>query len=506
MLFPNRYLAAFCLIALQWSAVQPVLAQHTYPATGASPTDLPITASQLVSSNAIPVRSGLDAFDKAPLGNRTPLILVHGIGASASTQFNWERFLDYADKQKPLMERYKIYLYHYDSTRSVPDISQSLLQTLKHFIQAQNGRHIKILAYSEGGLLTRNAMQDSYVDAHTDEVITLATPFHGSPLANPEWIRQQVKTDSPFSLVRIGQRIAYSITGKLYPTFKEDFHWDNFDGALPASQYKGKGAGETDYALARKEKFVTYGSYFGLELNPAIVPEALDVSAELPKERLILANMFRRNALFSLVRKNIGKLPVAVIVNHHNAAPTTNQNEPLTGHVVQEVLIEVEQQHKAPELMLALADQDAESVNPDLPDGPVTLELEPEEKAQLKASTDEGTLPAPDRKNTQLAPKIKITPVSMMMFNDGISPISSTLWLGRYMPHNANGATVSVEKLWATLKKLKGNDNTRLFAGVDHRNWMDGTTRTGEAKIQDLLNPDEPPRTIFAWLVYDLMS
>jgi hypothetical protein len=41
---------------------------------------------------------------------------------------------------------------------------------------------------------------------------------------------------------------------------------------------------------------------------------------------------------------------------------------------------------------------------------------------------------------------------------------------------------------------------------MDHRNWMDGTTRTGESEIRDLLNPDEPPRTIFAWIVYDLMS
>src|SRR5690606_36151847 len=99
---------------------------------------------------------------------------------------------------------------------------------------------------------------------------TVATPFHGSPLANPEWLRQQIKTESPFSLVRIGQRLAYNITGRLYPSFKEDFHWDNFDGAIPAEQYSRHypNAVKTDYALARKEKFVTYGSYFGMEVNP----------------------------------------------------------------------------------------------------------------------------------------------------------------------------------------------------------------------------------------------
>lgn len=500
-LFQGRFLALSCLALLQWTSIQPVLAQHAYPFTGVKQ----IAPSQLKTHIPRPVRSGLNAFDKSELGNRTPLILVHGIGASASTQFNWERFLDYAEKQQPLMDRYKIYLYHYDSSRSVPAISQNLQQTLKAFINEQGERKIKILAYSEGGLLTRNAMQDSYVDAHTDEVITLATPFHGSPLANPEWIRQQVKTDSPFSLVRIGQRIAYSITGKLYPTFKEDFHWDNFDGALPADQYKGNSAGKTDYALAKKEKFVTYGSYFGLELNPSVVPEALDVKAELPKEHLIFANLFRRNFLFSLVRNNIGKLPLA-IRNANKAAETAVAPAPSSkeaaSNAIKEAIDHPDSTVKTANVMIALADQDA--LHPDIPDGPVALELEKPASPEETLSKTNALMAINDVQKLEKQPKT--APVSMMMFNDGISPISSTLWLGRYMPQAGNGTTVSVEKLWATLKKLKGNENTRLFAGVDHRNWMDGTTRTGDSKIQDLLNPEEPPRTIFAWLVYDLLS
>lgn len=500
-LFQGRVLALSCLALLQWTSAQPALAQHTYPATGARP----IASAQLKKQVPLPVRSGLNAFDKSELGNRTPLVLVHGIGASASTQFNWERFLDYAEKQKPLMERYKIYLYHYDSSRSVPAISQNLQQTLKTFISEQGERKIKILAYSEGGLLTRNAMQDAYIDAHTDEVITLATPFHGSPLANPDWIRQQVKTDSPFSLVRIGQRIAYSITGKLYPTFKEDFRWDNFDGALPATQYKESTTGKTEYALAKKEKFVTYGSYFGLELNPSVVPEALEIEAELPRERLIFGNLFRRNFLFSLVRNNIGKLPLAIRnANKPNeAAAASAPSKAVVQQAIQEAVHQPDSTIKTASVMIALADQDA--VHPDVPDGPVALELEKSASTEETLGKTNALMAVNDVQKLEQQPEAT-APVSMMMFNDGISPISSTLWLGRYMPQNSNGASVSVEKLWATLKKLKGNDNTRLFAGVDHRNWMDGTTRTGDKNIQDLLNPDEPPRTIFAWLVYDLMS
>ena len=94
--------------------------------------------------------------------------------------------------------------------------------------------------------------------------------------------------------------------------------------------------------------------------------------------------------------------------------------------------------------------------------------------------------------------------MAMMMYNDGISPISSTLWLGRYA--SGNGTSIPVDRLWSALKLLKGNRHTRLFAGLDHRNWMDGKNRNGEELIQDLLNPDEPPRTVFDWIIYDLMT
>ncbi len=447
-------------------------AQRTYQPTGAGIKlqEAQVNAQVLQKE----VRSGLNAYDTSPLGNRTPLILIHGIGASAGTEFNWERFLDVANRDAALMKRYKIYLYHYDSSRSVPDISNNLKLTLRHFIESHQEKPIKILAYSEGGLLTRNAMQDPYLDHHTDEVITIATPFHGSPLANPDWVRRQVKTESRLSLVRMGQRLAYGITKKLYPSFKEDFHWDNFDGALPAEQLaqSATAISSKDYALANKKRFVTYGSYFGLEVDPALIAEKLDNTAQTPKEKVLVGNLFRRNVLFSVVRHTIAKLPLATGRPLPEAAPA--KADPV--NTVNQVVHDPPANHA----MLAIADKNRKSA-------PLIPAVNPSE-SQASAQTAQ----TPAR-------------ISMMMFNDGISPISSTLWLGRYVS-TQQGVAISTEKLWETLKKLKGNSNTRLFAGMDHRNWMDGTTRTGQAEIQDLLNPNEPPRTIFGWIIYDLMS
>ena len=453
----------------------------------------PVAATTHAHASAIQVHlntpienapSGLSAYDDSPLGNRVPLVLIHGIASYQSDNFHWENFLHFASKQPSFQTKYKIYLYHYDSTHSVPTLSKDLQTTLKGFIVSLGERSIKILAYSEGGLLTRNALQDPYLDAHTTEVLAIATPFHGSPLANPHWIQQQVKTENAFNLVRIGQKIAYRITGRKYPTFRQDFHWDNFDGAIPMADYiKNNGPMvQTNYALAQKSHFVTYGSYFGMNVDSNALQKELEVQGTVPKEKLQVSNLFRKNVMFSLIRNNIGHLPLANLKNK-SADPNVaklNSTEPT-------FTLEAKVKETLPQPSLAISTQ------------PISL-------AMVQTSTSLATatkaLSAAVEKTTQVS---IAEPVSMMMFNDGISPISSTLWLGRYT-QCANGSSIPVERLWSTLKSLKGSGQARLFPGLDHRNWMDGTTRTGQNTIPDLLNPNEPPRTVFEWIVYDLMS
>lgn len=450
-------------LLLQCGTVPQGFTQHVAPVTGQTMQAVLVQegARQIVDE----VESGLVAYDETPLGDRMPLVLVHGIGGTESRLFHWENFLAYAEKQAGFQQKYKIYLYHYDSTRSVPAISDDLQLMLKGFIGALGGRSIKILAYSEGGLLVRNALQDSYLNAHTEEVLAIATPFHGSPLANPEWMEAQAKSESAFNLVRLFQKTAYKITRKKYPTFREDFRWDNFDGAIPAEQYARNNSPilPVDYALARKVNFTTYGSYFGTDVDPDFMVKALGLPKPPPEEKLQLGNLFKKNFLFSLVRNNIGKLPVG--------KPAPQPMLAVTGHVLRE-------------------DGAAEVVT-------FTAVAEPVGQAAVLA-------PEPVAKQEKA-----LKPVSMMMYNDGISPISSTLWLGRYTtpePATGAGVQITVDKLWSTLKSLRGNKNTRLFPGLDHRNWMDGVTRTGHAAVPDLLNPDETPRTVFDWIIYDLMT
>lgn len=471
---------AFLAIALTLALQTASFAELASPgASNSVNTQARLTAVQgQIQAQNEKIQSALNAYDATPLADRTPLILIHGIASFQGDNFNWQNFLNHVQKKADFQAKYKIYLYHYDSTRSVPTISKDLQATLKGFIGALGGRNVKIVAYSEGGLLTRNALQDAYLDAHTTEVVTIATPFHGSPLANPAWIQQQVNKEGAFSLMRMGQKIAYKITGYKYPSFRQDFHWDNFDGAIPMADYiKYNGPMQhTTYTLAKKSHFVTYGSYFGMEVDPAIMQKELGIHAPQPKERHLLTNICRRNVWFSLVRNNIGKLPLANLISKVASPPINAIEAGLKAAIP-----------KKPE-----------------PTTSQTLMLNAD-PATVAASLPEVKISSTTIQTESNGKTSTVEAVSMMMFNDGISPISSSLWLGRYT-QNSNGSSIPVEHLWSTLKSLKGSGQARLFAGLDHRNWMDGNTRTGQELIQDLLNPDEPPRTVFDWIIYDLMS
>lgn len=504
------------LMSLQIFTSFPAEAQHPYPVTGQS-VEMPLAEKTSQSLNK-QVKSGFEAYDDAPLGDKTPLVLIHGIGGNQCRLFNWENFLSFVDKKPEFQSRYKIYLYHYDSSRSVPAISQNLQQTLNRFIGALGGRKIKILAYSEGGLLTRNALQDSYLDEHTEAVLTIATPFHGSPLANPEWLNQQAKTDSIFSLVRIGQKLAYKITGHLYPTFRQDFRWDNFDGALPVEQdikYNGPLAKKVNYALARKKNFITYGSYFGLTVDPALVSRKLELKNNLPKEKKLFRNLFHKNFLFSIIRNNIGKMPIVAVKATEKVASGAVAISKAAASVVtadkkrDQKAVVVSSAHNMTITGITQSGLDTHPVLKSATDNEspqkammVHVQAETSRMAQT-ALLPNATVAAV----TQNSDSVLLEPVSMMMFNDGISPISSTLWLGRYAKSIAGTSTaMAPDYQWGALKSLKGNHHARLFAGLDHRNWMDGTTRTGDANIQDLLNPEEPPRSVFEWIIHDLMG
>jgi len=161
----------------------------------------PKTVSKLVA----------DVDDSNPTSTgRIPLILIHGIhgtddsffesidGSTANEKEYFKNFINYF-YSSDLKDRYKLYRFHYLSDEiSVKDIGQDLQEWLDDFIQEGkiNDVPFVILAHSMGGLVARSYMQERkhaigvYANQLSGErilnLITLATPYHGSPAANDD--------------------------------------------------------------------------------------------------------------------------------------------------------------------------------------------------------------------------------------------------------------------------------------------------------------------------------
>jgi pimeloyl-ACP methyl ester carboxylesterase len=390
----------------------------------------------------------------------TPLFLIHGIGGQQDNWYNWKRFLDHTTSRPAFNQRYHIYLYHYDSHQPLDKLGVELQATLRTWIDTHPGRNFSVLAHSEGGLVLRQALEDPIIQNHLVKAITIGTPFHGSPLANPTWLKSQLATEPWYKPVKVGYEISYKITQKLYPYFEGDFAWDNIDHAL------AKGTADPSplrsaQQLSAQNKIVAYASFF--DLNPDAetqlknvleVPVLDDAGAQHPK------NWLSRHVLFTVIHDHIANMPMAW---SKTVSKTVAKAARKTAHTMA---------HRDPTLATpALLRADATQASPE----PV---------------------------------------LSMMAYNDGISPISSALWLGRFElgPNPADAGLQAMQPklpvagLWRALASLKGTHRARLFASMDHRNWMEGETRTGKTQIADLLNPQDPPRNVFDWLIDDLMS
>ncbi len=374
---------------------------------------LVLTGVCVVRAEDMPV---LKAVDSQPLEKRTPLILLHGINPPDDGAYGWQGFLKSSAGNTEFQQRYKVYLFAYDPTLPVPENGENL----RKILTAYRGEHpdaapFRLVALSLGGLIARQAVNDHAVWTQTDQVIALGVPFHGSPLANPFWMRACLKDKSFWNPMRRTNRLAYWLTRKKFPHFQDNFCWDNFDGAVPHHVLIKQAATEAfEVAYPSEElqrKYRVYAAFFDAE----------------SREKQWLTHELQREPVMETAK------PRKVAFNRH--------------------------------MMFRMA-------QPTLASLPLN-------------SAKENALP-------------------LMMFNDGISPISSQLWLGRYTQQQQ--APLSQESQWQAVVAMRGHGQARLFEGLDHRDWLDDKTRyqNSDAKLPDWLHPEEPSRSIYEWLIYDL--
>ena len=261
--------------------------------------------------------------DGKPLGDRLPLLLVHGLNGEKLKAFRWTKVIDHFQTNSEFCRTYKIYLARYNThdrlDRTKPAFRKQLLK-----LNAVADKPVTIVALSIGGNVIQESMlDDPNVEKAVRLVLTLATPFHGSPLFTNAWMQYSLYKGTQWIGTRVRSYVAYRIYFSMHSNLSDDLFWDNVDGRIPDigsfSSFIPLGP-RGDLNLQKdvnrrlallnadltpdKSKFITYAAYI---VNPIVNPGFLghyksmvlspyrmltvEVPAHLAREHPVLAMM-----------------------------------------------------------------------------------------------------------------------------------------------------------------------------------------------------------------------
>jgi pimeloyl-ACP methyl ester carboxylesterase len=245
----------------------------------------PQTSSQPQTTNrAFPAIEGnkrrhLDhiyAYDAQPLGNRTPVIIVPGRVQERQANPWWKKLGEEAKETPAFDQHYKLYLFLYDSEEELEDMSREFAQELKILQDwLTGGRSVAIISYSLGGLIARDALEDypGLLDK-TDLVFGLSTPYHGSPMFDPQWFTDYLHHVSPIRT--LWDRATYTAYMFNKSNLTRGLNWVNFDRSMPQyvqpktdderqafsqTQQTQPIFSESPENKAFKDRLIPYGSY-----------------------------------------------------------------------------------------------------------------------------------------------------------------------------------------------------------------------------------------------------
>jgi triacylglycerol esterase/lipase EstA (alpha/beta hydrolase family) len=156
---PKLRVAISLFVALLSGGMQSLSAQ----------TGLPLNFQPLANPPSVPGFCYLDTDPNIPLGDKTPLLLVHGIslfgGTAADSADGWNNFSTFFYNTPALSSRYKLYRFAYQSNQvSVALLGNylgALLNNLCQNDQQFSRSQIVVIAHSMGGLVSRLPPQKS---------------------------------------------------------------------------------------------------------------------------------------------------------------------------------------------------------------------------------------------------------------------------------------------------------------------------------------------------------
>jgi hypothetical protein len=184
---------------------------------------------------------------------KVPLILIHGVISENRPYCNWSFLLDELQKpeNKSFFDSHPVYIFKYaSSTNNWAETSGKLKKGIEELIQDYPAdTKIKIVTSSLGGnLLCAADERDSLLDKSIENVVSLGTPFWGTPLLSKKLMIDNVKpTDRVLNL------LVSQVTTTLFPSLQAQLPW-----MLPLDKTQA----QTSHSCAHlRSRVITYGGF-----------------------------------------------------------------------------------------------------------------------------------------------------------------------------------------------------------------------------------------------------
>jgi pimeloyl-ACP methyl ester carboxylesterase len=228
-------------------------------------------------------------YDTVPLGDRQPLLMVHGLHGEFHRNFRWSKVIQHVKRDRQLDKQFKIYFARYSTSDKLEKTVPELRNVISKLYALSGNRPITMMALSMGGNVAYEAFLDKDTEEKIKKFMAFGVPFHGSPLFSTDWLQYGVYKNICFPWTRIDHSLAYRVYFKRNAVLMTDLRWDNADTSVPeVGSFKSRlpfgpsgvltVAGAENRRLlalnaqpANKKKIVAYGGYL---LNPYLMPKA----------------------------------------------------------------------------------------------------------------------------------------------------------------------------------------------------------------------------------------
>lgn len=235
-----------------------------------------------------PISVEIYQYDETPIGKRKPLLMVHGLRGEFREGFRWEEVVSNFVRDDEFQQRYKIYFARFNTYTLLSTVKPHFKAAIRELYRNTGEKKITILALSMGGNLVQESLEDLEVQSCVEKIMTLGTPFHGSPLFCFDWLRYSIIRNHSVPWIRADLALSYKLYFARHANLLDDLRWDNSDNGIPqigkfSTWFPFHVTGDVNIARMSnsrilrlndrikvdKKKFICYGGYL---VTPYVTP------------------------------------------------------------------------------------------------------------------------------------------------------------------------------------------------------------------------------------------